>query len=202
MVAWTKFRSNCRLRLRLLGFCAALSVGLAGCDHMVDQARVEPLEPSSFFVDGSGSRQPVEGTIPRGAWIADTAFTTGKTEDQLVDKIPVAVDQALLFRGQQRFNIFCSPCHGRVGDGDGMIVRRGFQRPPTYHQDRLRGIPVGHFVNVMANGFGAMPSYAAQVPARDRWAIAAYIRALQLSQFTNFDTLDEADQAAVAQSEP
>ena len=103
----------------------------------------------------------------------------------------MTIDLGLLRRGQERFNIFCTPCHGGAGEGDGMIVRRGFRRPPTYHSDRLRGVPIGHFYDVITNGFGVMPDFAEQVPVRDRWAIAAYIRALQLSQHAKPDDLSE-----------
>jgi mono/diheme cytochrome c family protein len=175
---------------------AVLAVGvLAGChSDMYDQPRYEPLEKSDFFEDGRASRPEVAGTVARGELREDEAFYTGKQDGQLVEDLPesLEVNLALLRRGQERFNIFCTPCHGLLGEGDGMIVRRGFRQPPTYHSDRLRGVPIGHFFDVMTNGFATMPDYAEQIPARDRWAIAAYVRALQWSQYANPDDLDEA----------
>jgi len=135
------------------------------------------LSASPFFDDGRSARPLVEGTLPRGR-IAEDSFFLPKDSDVF----PFPVTQQVLERGRERFNIYCSVCHGRLGDGDGMIVRRGFRRPPSYHIDRLRQAPAGHFFDVITNGFGAMPDYAAQVSPRDRWAIIAYIRALQLSQ--------------------
>jgi len=150
--------------------------------QMADQPRVQPLQKSTFFGDERSARPLPPGTVARGELRLDDALSTGKSSGVLVDTLPIPLTLALLDRGQERFDIFCSPCHGRVGNGDGMIVRRGFRPPPSYHIDRLRQAPIGHFFDVMTNGFGAMPSYAAQVPLYDRWAIAAYIRALQLSQ--------------------
>jgi mono/diheme cytochrome c family protein len=163
-------------------------VALAGChDDMYDQPRYEPLERSDFFDDGRASRPLVAGTIPYGAAPTDDALHTGRDGGELASELPVKLTEGLLNRGQERFNIYCSVCHGRGGDGNGMIVQRGYRQPPTYHSDRLRGVPIGHFFDVMTNGFGAMPSYALQVPGNDRWAIAAYIRALQLSQNATAD---------------
>ena len=156
---------------------------LAACQQqMADQPRYQPLQKSTFFGDERSARPLPPGTVAQGELRLDDAFSTGKSNGVLVDRLPVPLTLALLERGQERFDIFCSPCHGRVGDGDGMIARRGFRHPPSYHIDRLRQEPIGHFFDVMTNGFGAMPSYAAQVPLQDRWAIAAYIRARQLSQ--------------------
>ena len=120
--------------------------------------------------------------MARGHLDADTYFYTGKIGSNDGDYLPFPVTAEVLARGQQRFNIYCSPCHGEVGDGNGMIVQRGFKHPPSYHIERLRKAPIGYFFDVMTNGYGAMPDYAQQVPPADRWAIAAYIRALQLSQ--------------------
>jgi mono/diheme cytochrome c family protein len=197
----------------LLIFPALFLALLAGCDRldMYDQPRYEPLEASDFFSDGLSARQPVEGTIPRGGLRDDERFYTGKDEGKLVSKIPEAafrathdrdprhferpydetsqaeLRRALLKRGQERFDIYCSVCHGRLGDGDGMVVRRGFRKPPSYHIDRLLQAPAGHFYDVMTNGFGAMASYANRIDVDDRWAIVAYIRALQLSQNARLD---------------
>ena len=154
---------------------------------MYDQPRYEPYESSDFFDDGTSARPLVAGTVPRpdpdeqGPWSAEL-FTTGKTAGKLSETLPFPVDRVVLERGQQRFRIFCTPCHGELGDGRGMIVQRGFNPPPSFHSEEVRKKPVGHYFDVMTRGFGTMYSYAARIPARDRWAIAAYIRALQVSQ--------------------
>ena len=155
---------------------------LSGCrQDMHDQPKYIPLRQSAFFADSRSARPLVAGTVARGQLREDTLLYTGKMNGVDADIFPFPVDAALMARGQERFNIHCSPCHGRTGEGNGMIVRRGYRPPPTYHQDRLRSAPAGHFFDVMTNGFGAMPDYAAQIKVEDRWAIAAYIRALQLS---------------------
>ncbi|HZQ20951.1 MAG TPA: cytochrome c [Terriglobales bacterium] len=156
---------------------------LAGCrNDMHDQPRFKPLAESDFYPDLRSERQPVEGTVARGQLHEDTYFYTGMVGDKPGDYMPFPVTQEVLDRGRQRFDIFCAPCHSRLGDGNGMIPSRGFQHPPTYHSDRLRKAPLGYFFYVMTTGFGAMPDYAEQVPPSDRWCIVAYIRALQLSQ--------------------
>lgn len=150
---------------------------------MHDQPKIEPFEANAFFADGVGSRIPPAGTIARGWLREDTVLWEGKdAAGELVDTLPMELSQELLQRGQQRFEIYCSVCHGSTGDGLGMIVRRGFKQPPPLYEQRLQEMPVGYFFDVMTNGFGLMSSYAKQVPVKDRWAIAAYIRALQLSQ--------------------
>ena len=175
------------------------SMTLAACrQDMHDQPRYEPLEASKFFADGMASRQLPAGTVARGHLDADVVFATGKdAAGQAVAQLPVPVDRALLVRGHQRFDIYCSPCHGRLGDGTGMVARRGFKQPPSFHDDRLRNSPVGYYYDVMTHGFGVMPSYAASVPPADRWAIAAYIRALQLSQRAHLADLEPTDRAAI-----
>jgi mono/diheme cytochrome c family protein len=174
-------------RISALGLLATLA--LAGCrQDMHDQPRFKPLARSDFYPDMRSARPPVEGTVARGQWHEDSYFYTGKMGNQPGDAIPFPVTQEVLARGQERFNIFCAPCHSRSGDGKGMIVQRGFQPPPSYHTDRLRKAPLGYFYIVITNGFGAMPEYASQVLPRDRWDIVAYIRALQLSQ--NASTAD------------
>jgi len=156
----------------------ALVVTLAACHQkMAEQPRCEPLGTSPLFADGKCAREPVAGTVPRGGG-RDVAATL----DPKADRLPVPVTRALLARGHERFDIYCSPCHDRVGTGRGAIVRRGYTQPPSLHEDRLRAAPVGHFVDVMTRGWGAMPSYATQILPADRLAIAAYIRALQRSQ--------------------
>jgi mono/diheme cytochrome c family protein len=150
---------------------------------MHDQPRYVPLRPSDFFGDRRSARQPVEGTVARGHLEEDTAFYQGKGPDgKPVNDFPFPVTKEVIERGRQRFNIYCTPCHDRTGNGEGMIVRRGYRHPPSYHTDRLRQVPNGYIFDVITNGFGAMPDYAAQVEPRDRWAIVSYIRALQLSQ--------------------
>lgn len=165
---------------------AALAWG--GCrQDMHDQPRYKPLARSDFFEDHRSARPLVPGTVARGQLREDPVFFTGKTGTEFVTVLPVRVTAALLRRGQMQFQTYCSPCHGRVGRGDGMVVQRGFKRPSSYHVARLRGSPVGYFFDVITNGFGAMSDYSAQVPVRDRWAIVAYIRALQLSQHATLD---------------
>ena len=154
-----------------------------GCRRdMQDQPKYIPLRQSTFFGDDRSARPLVPGTVARGHLHEDTLLETGKAGKDDATVFPFKVDARVLERGRERYDIYCSPCHGRTGDGDGMIVQRGFRHPPSYHEERLRTAPIGHFVDVMTSGFGAMADYRQQVEARDRWAIAAYIRALQLSQ--------------------
>jgi hypothetical protein len=149
---------------------------------MNDEPRYKPLAASDFFADGQSARPQVEGTIAHGHLRLDQTFYTGRANGLLVDTLPIPVTREVLARGRERFDIFCSPCHGRLGNGEGMVVQRGFQSPPSYHIERLRNAPDGHIFDVITNGFGAMASYASRVAPGDRWAIVAYIRALQLSQ--------------------
>jgi mono/diheme cytochrome c family protein len=148
---------------------------------MHDQPKYIPLRQSTFFPDQRSARPPVAGTVARGQLYEDALLYTGKVNGAEATIFPFPIDERLLRRGRERHDIYCSPCHARTGEGDGLVVRRGYRRPPSYHEDRLRNVPVGHFFDVMTNGFGAMPDYAAQIKAEDRWAITAYIRALQLS---------------------
>ena len=141
-----------------------------------------PLVQSDFYADRRSERPIIPGTVARGHLDADAYFYTGRIGANDGDYLPFPATQEVLARGQQRFNIYCSPCHGELGDGNGMIVQRGFKHPPSYHIDRLRRAPIGYFFDVMTNGYGAMSDYSQQVQPADRWAIAAYIRALQLSQ--------------------
>ncbi len=164
---------------------------------MAETGREKPLQATAFFDDQRLARAPVSGTVARGQLRADEAFYTGRLGTNLVDRLPVPLTMDLLKRGQERFGIFCSPCHGRLGNGEGMVVKRGFRPPPSYHIDRLREAPIGHFFDVMTNGFGIMPEYAEQVPPEDRWAIAAYIRALQLSQNARVADLPPVDRKSV-----
>jgi hypothetical protein len=150
---------------------------------MHDQPKYIPLRPSEFFTDGRSARPLPEGTVARGHLNDDVLFYTGKGADgKPADTFPFPVTKDVILRGRQRFNVYCTPCHDRTGSGNGMIVRRGYRRPPTYHSDRLRQVPNGYIYDVITSGFGAMPDYAAQIQPRDRWAIVSYVRALQLSQ--------------------
>ena len=149
---------------------------------MHDTPRYEPLEASTFFADGRSSRTLVTNTVPRGQLRQDRHLYEGIVDGKPAETFPMPVTADVMARGQERFNVFCSPCHGRTGEGDGMIVQRGFRKPPSYQEDRLRNAPVGYFFDVMTHGFGAMQDYAAQIPVEDRWAIVAYERALQFSQ--------------------
>jgi mono/diheme cytochrome c family protein len=176
--------------------CFALT--LAACrQDMHDQPKFEPLEPSAFFDDGQSARRPVEGTVARGHLHADTLLYTGRIDGANATMFPFPVDASVMARGQERYDIFCAPCHSRTGDGNGMIVQRGYRQPPTLHSDRLRDAPPGHFFDVVTNGFGAMPEYATQIPAADRWAIIAYIRALQLSAHAALADVPPADKGAL-----
>lgn len=190
--------------LLVVGFCL-VSFGCGVRFDMQDQPRYKAYKHSDFFADGRASRDFPEGTVARGQLHDNKAFYTGKIDNPNlnapvtsttnaagntivtsfpndIDEFPVPVTKELVERGQDRYNIYCIVCHGPVGNGDGMIVRRGFSPPPTYHDDRLRNAPVGHFFDVITNGWGKMNSYAYQVQPADRWAIVAYIRALQVSQ--------------------
>lgn len=166
-------------------FCLLSSILLlmTGCRRdMFVQPSEKPLERNAFFRDNQMASRPLPAhTIARGQLEEDEAFYTGKIGDKLVTEFPMPITREVLLRGQERFNIYCSPCHGRTGDGNGIIPQRGFPAPPSYHIDRLRDAPVGHFFDVITHGYGVMYSYAARVEPEDRWAIAAYIRALQLS---------------------
>ena len=168
---------------KLLFLFLVLVLFPTGCrQQMAEQPRYDPLEPSNFFPDGQSARPPVEGTVARGELRDNEVFYTGGIGTSLATEFPIAVTIDVLRRGQERYNIYCTPCHDHTGSGNGMIVQRGYARPRSYHTEDVRRQPAGFFVRVMTQGFGAMPSYAAQISAGDRWAIAAYIRALQLSQ--------------------
>jgi mono/diheme cytochrome c family protein len=172
---------------------------LGGCRHdMQNQNKVRPYRESAFFPDGASARPLPAHTVPRGDLRADEAYYSGVRGRHPVAEVPFPVTRELLRRGQERYDIFCSPCHGRAGDGRGMIVTRGYKQPPSFHDEVLRTAQVGWFFNVMTQGFGVMPSYAAQIPVADRWAIAAYIRALQYSQSARLADLPPAARQAIA----
>ena len=171
------------LRVSVTPWLFIVGLGVGGCrQDMHDAPRYEAYEKSEFFGDNRSMRPQVADTVARGQLREDAALFTGKVGAALVTRIPLPITGQLVHRGRQRFEIYCSPCHGRAGRGDGMVVRRGFRTPPSLHLDRLRAQPDGYFYDVITSGFGVMPDYAAQIPVPDRWAIVAYIRALQLSQ--------------------
>jgi mono/diheme cytochrome c family protein len=191
------------MRVRTILTVGLLALTVAGCrQDMHDQPNYSALEESTFFADGQASRPLVEGTVARGHLNEDTLLYAGKEGDENATVFPFPVTEAVMARGQERFNIYCSPCHGRTGQGDGMIVRRGYRRPPPLADDRLRDQPPGHFFDVITNGFGAMPDYAAQIQAADRWAIVAYVRALQLSAHATMDEVPPAERSKLNEPAP
>jgi mono/diheme cytochrome c family protein len=164
-----------------LGIVMLVAASAACRQDMHDQPKYRPLRSSAFFADHLSARPVVAGTVPRGQLHDDDLLYTGKANGADAAVFPFRIDDRALARGRERFDIFCSPCHGRTGMGDGMVVQRGYRRPPAFDDQRLRDAPVGHFFDVITNGFGAMPDYSVQIRPNDRWAIAAYVRALQLS---------------------
>lgn len=199
----SRFRKTLGIGILLAGVCFA---GTACRRDMQDQPKMKPYRSTSFFGDGQSMRQPIPGTVPRGFLRSDKALFTGKKDSATtgtatptaspqgqqasganaypddVTEFPFPITKETVQRGRERYEIFCSVCHGLTGNGDGMIVRRGYRRAASFNDDRLRQAPVGHFFDAISNGWGAMPSYASQIPVQDRWAIIAYVRALQLSQ--------------------
>jgi mono/diheme cytochrome c family protein len=160
---------------------------------MHDQPKYSAFEAAPMFADGSSARPPIPGTVARGDLRDDTVLYTGKEGEEAATVFPFPVDERVMTRGQERFNIYCAPCHGLTGEGDGMIVQRGFSRPPSLVEPRLAEMPPGHYFEVITNGFGAMPDHAAQIRPADRWAIAAYIRALQLAGSATLDDVPPAE---------
>jgi mono/diheme cytochrome c family protein len=195
----TRIKRCWRSRSSSVAFLIAAGVLAAGCrQDMHNQPKYRPLRASTLFVNGSSARPLVEGTIARGTLQEDVAFFTGKIGAADVKEFPFPIDEQVLDRGEERFNIYCTPCHDRTGSGRGMVVQRGYRQPPSFHIDRLRQADVGHFFDVMTNGFGAMPDYRAQISPRDRWNIVAYIRALQLSQHAATADIPGGDPAKLA----
>lgn len=175
------------LNKSLLAIVASTAI-LAGCrQDMHDAPRYEAYEASASFSDNRASRTAPTGTVARGWLRDDEALYTGKIAGQAVDEFPFAISREALARGQERYNIYCTPCHGTLGDGNGMVVQRGLRQAASFHQDRLRQEKLGYYYDVITNGFGAMPDYATQIPVRDRWLIVAYVRTLQLSQHASVD---------------
>jgi mono/diheme cytochrome c family protein len=202
-------RTEIRRRpLAALALLAGVTLAGAACrQDMHNKGRLKPYEESRFFRDGRLTRPLPAGTVAQGFLRDDTLYYTGLTEDgSFLTQNPEPLSAALLARGRERFDIYCSPCHSRIGDGRGMIVQRGFKQPVSFHDPRLRETPDGYFFDVMTNGFAQMPSYASQVPPADRWAIVAYIRALQLSQNVPGEALDARDrellEAGIAPTAP
>ena len=186
-----------------LGLILCVAIVSAGCrNDMYDQPRYEPLQPGSPLIGPTSALPLIEGTVAREESRVLDTFDTGRADGKLADFVPFAVDKAVLERGRERYTIFCTPCHGALGDGNGMVVKRGFSKPPSLVDDEQREAPVGHFFDVITHGHGAMYSYAARVPIRDRWAISAYLRALQLSRFAEAEDLDETDRAKLAEAKP
>jgi mono/diheme cytochrome c family protein len=183
---------------------AAACVALVACRQDMHQApRYDPLEASAFFSNGQSARMPVANTVSRNPLADDDElFYTGKINGTLANVFPMPVTAAVLARGQDRYNIFCAPCHGRTGKGDGMIVQRGMRQPPSFMEERLRNAANGYFFDVMTHGFGAMQDYAAQIPPQDRWTIVAYERALQFSQHAAVGDVPAARRADLDQPVP
>ena len=182
---------------------AAVGLVCAGCHQdMRDQPRYEALESSAFFPDRMIARHAVEGTVARGQLHEDAAFATGKENGQFVSEIPLEIDEAFLLRGRERYQIHCSMCHGYSGQGDGMVVQRGFNRPPSLHLDHVKDAPSGHYFDVITNGFGLMPRYGPRIPIRDRWAIVAYVRVLQISRSATLGDVPEDQRRRLREEAP
>jgi Cytochrome C oxidase, cbb3-type, subunit III len=179
----------------------ALTAATACRVDMHVQPRYDPYGASSFFADGRSERPAVPGTVVHGDLRTDELRYTGKINGVVANEFPFPITRDDLERGRQRFNVNCSPCHDYTGTGHGMIVQRGFQAPPSYHIERLRNAPVGHFFDVITNGYGAMYSYANRVEPDDRWRIAAYIRALQLSQHATLNDVPAGQRDQLTQKE-
>jgi mono/diheme cytochrome c family protein len=166
----------------LFALCALTMLGAACRQDMHNAPRVKPYGETDAFADGRGMRPLPDGTVARGHLNDDELLYTGKINGQPADEFPFPVTRQVLERGRDRFNIYCSPCHGRTAMGNGMVVQRGLRPPPSFHDDKIRTQPVGYYFDVMTNGFGAMQDYRMQLEPKDRWAVASYIRALQYSQ--------------------
>lgn len=197
----TAERSAARLAAVLGAVLAVVLVTTTGCRQgLYDQAKYEPFEASALYADGTSARPLPAHTVAREHLRDDVGYFTGKdATGEFVTAFPMAVTLEVLERGQERFNIFCSPCHGLTGAGNGMIVQRGYKRPATYLEDWVLFMPVGFFVNAMTEGYGVMPSYASQVPPADRWAIAAYIKVLQAARNVPYTELTPDQQEVLAQ---
>jgi len=189
-----------RAGLHLLAFCLLLLLCIGCRRGMFDHSKYRPMEESTFFADGSISRPIPANTVARGQLDDDDHFYRGRKGTNLVETFPFPISRETLERGRDRYEIYCSVCHGRTGKGNGMIVQRGFPQPPDFHIPRLQEAPVGHFYDVITHGYGVMYSYASRVEPADRWAIAAYIRALQLSEKGTINDIPPGDRAQLEQS--
>ena len=178
-------------RMSACATIAAMLLLTACRQDMQNEPRYKPLASSDFFADQRSARPQVEGTVARGHLHIDEARYTGKMDGEDIDQFPIPIAKADIERGETRFNVYCTPCHGRLGDGNGMVVLRGFRQPPSYYSDRLRSAPVGHFFDVVTNGFGSMASYASRIQTDDRWRLIAYIRALQLSESASINDVPQ-----------
>jgi len=185
----------------LAGIALIAAMASGGCrQDMHDQPKYIPLRPTDFFGDGRSARPLIEGTVARGHLDDDAGYYTAKGPDgKFTAEFPFPVTKDVIERGHERFNIYCTPCHDFLGTGNGRVVRRGFRHPPSYHIERLRQAPAGYFYDVITQGFGAMPDYSQQIQPRDRWAIVAYIRALQLSQNATIKDVPAGAQAQLNQ---
>jgi mono/diheme cytochrome c family protein len=191
-------RRRLALKARTAGLAAMLAVTATACrQDMHDAPKLEPLEKSEFFQDGRASRQLLANTIARGKLKEDKLLFAGRDGDAISETFPFPVTEGVVARGRERFNIYCSPCHAQTGEGNGMIVQRGYKQPPSFHEERLRVMPAGYFFQVMTNGYLTMPSYSLQVSPEDRWAIAAYVKALQLSRNVSASELSADERAKV-----
>lgn len=198
MSVFKNLRRQAFVFLMVLFVLAAL-----GCrQDMNDQPKYKPLRPSQLFADGNSSRPLVPGSVLRGERWNERPFNTGRAGNFLLDTMPVPLTRELLTRGQGRYDIYCTPCHDYLGSGRGMVVQRGFKQPPSYHIDRLRNAPDGHFFDIMTNGFGTMYSYSSRVAPADRWAIVAYIRVLQLSQNARLADVPPAERRKLEEEKP
>jgi hypothetical protein len=195
LTGWWKLKINFS-STRVAALAGLVAVFLSGCRlDMHVQPKYLPYEPTNFFSDGRSERQPVPGTVARGQLHLDDLLFTGMENGTEADRFPFPISRADLERGRERYNVYCTPCHDYTGSGNGMIVQRGFPHPPSFHIDRLRQAPVGHFFGVMTNGFGRMYSYADRLDAGDRWRVAAYIRVLQLSRNATVQDVPDANRA-------
>jgi mono/diheme cytochrome c family protein len=202
---WTTDKTVDRSKRRALRFGAVLlAAWLIGCDmrDMYNQPKYTPLQRSEFFGDERSARPVVPDTVARGQLRTNEAFYAGTANGKFVESIPLQVDRTLLRRGQERYDVFCAPCHDRTGAGNGMIVQRGFRQPASFHIQRLRDAPVGYFYDVITRGFGAMQDYAGQITPEDRWAIVAYMRALQLSQNATLADVPAGDRTKLEEATP
>jgi hypothetical protein len=195
-------RSAMTRAMRILGM-AALALWLTGCRmDMHEQPKYLPYEPTTFFDDGRSERPVVPGTVARGQLRLDELLYTGKENGVLSNKFPFPITRADLERGRQRYNIYCTPCHDYTGSGQGIVVQRGFPPPPSFHIDRLRQAPVGHFFDAMTSGYGSMYSYSSRIEPEDRWRIAAYIRVLQLSEHSTVQDVPESERHKLTEQNP